>query len=336
MVNIGYLAEIARSERAPEGFRIRPDIRGALDLRRGSVVILDDRVHPDAPVFVDITITHSCLANCSFCYMESRPDGQHASVKRILDFIDLWSPYYPFQIALGGGEPTLHPDLPEIINEIVARQVICTFSTGRSGKRDVLASVIRKVSRVGVSVGDADGTLEALRICGPKGVLHVPMYPQEVQTACDVLMRVKQEGLSTSGLLVLTPKQVGRGRAVRVDSRQVARYFLLLSLFALSLRIPVMCDPCWSNNNFKIPDEYNLRCGGGKYSMYYNAVTGRLSRCSFLKHEETDEDPVAWWGRQSLIADCEYQMPPLFKKPLVAMLPTVQTSQQNTQSQTVK
>ena len=67
-----------------------------------------------SPETVDIAITNRCGFGCSYCYQDSTSKAQHGAddlVERIL----LGFTHVPYQIAIGGGEPTLHPKFTNIL-----------------------------------------------------------------------------------------------------------------------------------------------------------------------------------------------------------------------------
>ncbi|MBZ2164473.1 radical SAM/SPASM domain-containing protein [Methanobacterium spitsbergense] len=70
------------------------------------------------PELADISISNYCTNECEYCYRSSNPEGKLISIKNY-EFIleQLTSNKYGavFQVALGGGEPLLHPDFNEIL-----------------------------------------------------------------------------------------------------------------------------------------------------------------------------------------------------------------------------
>jgi radical SAM protein with 4Fe4S-binding SPASM domain len=72
-------------------------------------------VRPSAPYRMDLALTYRCNNNCAHCYnARPRTFGEQSSDewKRIIDRIwDLGIPHVVFT----GGEPTMYPDLPELI-----------------------------------------------------------------------------------------------------------------------------------------------------------------------------------------------------------------------------
>ncbi|MEN6553569.1 MAG: radical SAM protein [Methanobacterium sp.] len=70
------------------------------------------------PELADISISNYCTNGCSYCYRKSSEEGKFMSLEDYRFALqELTSEKYGsiFQVALGGGEPLLHPDFTEII-----------------------------------------------------------------------------------------------------------------------------------------------------------------------------------------------------------------------------
>jgi hypothetical protein len=81
-----------------------------------------------SPETVDISITDWCDFGCSYCYQDSTAKQKHAPkdlVDKVLHSFDTM----PYQIAIGGGEPTSHPDFPEILLNARAAGVVPNYTT---------------------------------------------------------------------------------------------------------------------------------------------------------------------------------------------------------------
>jgi organic radical activating enzyme len=71
------------------------------------------------PEFYDVKITGYCEGGCRWCYMDSSRADSHYddAVGKINDFFGGMSDNErPFQVAIGGGEPTTHPDFLDILH----------------------------------------------------------------------------------------------------------------------------------------------------------------------------------------------------------------------------
>ena len=70
------------------------------------------------PEFYDVKITDRCYGKCPYCYMNSSPDGDlyNGLIGKINDFFGSMSENEkPFQVAIGGGEPTCCPEFLDIL-----------------------------------------------------------------------------------------------------------------------------------------------------------------------------------------------------------------------------
>ncbi len=70
---------------------------------------------------VDMKITDHCPFGCSFCYQSSVAAGAHADDRAVMQYLQECRDMGVFEIAFGGGEPTLHPRFVEIVQ--FARQL---------------------------------------------------------------------------------------------------------------------------------------------------------------------------------------------------------------------
>lgn len=91
-----------------------------------------------SPETVDIAITNWCNFGCDFCYQDSVATNKHAPkdlVPRVLKSFT----HVPYQIAIGGGEPTAHPDFPEILHSAKALGTVPNYTTaGHIFREDVI------------------------------------------------------------------------------------------------------------------------------------------------------------------------------------------------------
>jgi organic radical activating enzyme len=68
------------------------------------------------PYLVDLKITDKCSYNCNFCYQNSTLHGKHADANFIINnIIPELKAANVFEVVIGGGEPTTHPELDRIV-----------------------------------------------------------------------------------------------------------------------------------------------------------------------------------------------------------------------------
>jgi len=82
-----------------------------------------------APTLVDFQITNYCNLSCPHCYAESSPAAAHVSYADIIRVLDNCQKAGVFEVALGGGEPTLHPNFSQILKACRKRDLVCNLAT---------------------------------------------------------------------------------------------------------------------------------------------------------------------------------------------------------------
>ncbi len=85
-------------------------------------------VFSPVPETVDVSITDKCHFGCTYCYQNSLPDLKHGP-KDLVETIIKGFDQPPYQIAIGGGEPTLHPDLPYILRKARELGTVPNYTT---------------------------------------------------------------------------------------------------------------------------------------------------------------------------------------------------------------
>ena len=83
------------------------------------------------PELVDLKITDYCTKGCEYCYQWSSPQNPHADTDHVFDVINALSARKVFEVAIGGGEPTEHPEFWEILRYCASKGVTPNFSTKR-------------------------------------------------------------------------------------------------------------------------------------------------------------------------------------------------------------
>ncbi len=81
---------------------------------------------PQFPESVDLKITDWCDGKCAWCHERSTVNGKHADIDNVLRIVnDLPR---GVEIAIGGGDPFSHPELPRILSELSSRGLISNIT----------------------------------------------------------------------------------------------------------------------------------------------------------------------------------------------------------------
>jgi hypothetical protein len=101
-----------------------------------------------SPLLVDLKITDYCSHGCKFCYQGSTKEGKHASLERINTLLQHLAAMEVFEVAIGGGEPTQHPDFLEILQnayDVGLQPNFTTFDVSWVESNVLLAKKVKEV-----------------------------------------------------------------------------------------------------------------------------------------------------------------------------------------------
>lgn len=98
-------------------------LRYTIGLHHGEVT------RASAPELLDIKINDYCPFGCPACYQGSTTEGGHGKLEDIIYLADLAQQAGVFEVAMGGGEPTLHPHFLEILQAFSERGIVPNFTT---------------------------------------------------------------------------------------------------------------------------------------------------------------------------------------------------------------
>lgn len=101
--------------------------------------------HLSAPETVHWAITYQCANHCADCYT-ARNHHQYAAAMNTRDAlrtVDLLAEWGVFQLAIGGGEPLLRPDLPDLTQHACENGLIVHLTTGQD---QVELSLLKKLA----------------------------------------------------------------------------------------------------------------------------------------------------------------------------------------------
>ena len=180
-----------------------------------------------APSLVDFQITDQCHLDCPHCYASSTPEGGHAELEDIYLALEQVAEAGAFQVAIGGGEPLLHPHLEALLQRCHQLGLVPNLTTsGLHLDAERLRIIGEYCGAVGLSLEGVGEDYAAYRKSGFRRfeknlalllghgipcVLQVTLNTDtfaRLDSITDYLKR--QQGIY--GVIFLAYKAVGRGR----------------------------------------------------------------------------------------------------------------------------
>jgi len=217
------MASIRTVRRHGDKYNFVGDTATGLTFRWGRTLKEDPDMAP-WPELADISISNRCSKGCSFCYRDSAPNGNLMTLNEYRFVLDqLTSPTWGtvFQVAIGGGEPTEHPQLIEILKETRCRGVVPNLTTNGEALSDEHIYAFKELcGAVAVSVASIKPSkikrlISRLIKADVRTNIHFLMSRKSLPTAIDLLKgQWDQLFQGLNAVIFLTYKAMGRANYV--------------------------------------------------------------------------------------------------------------------------
>jgi radical SAM protein with 4Fe4S-binding SPASM domain len=157
--------------------------------------------HYNTPKSVLWDITYSCNLHCSHCLTNSGKKSDHElNTEESFQLIDKLVESKILNLSLVGGEPFIRPDIIQILRYLSKTKIRTSISTNGIHLPEKTLIELRDlpIFQIQVSIDGIGDTHDAFR--GKKGAF---------KRACKNLVKIKNEGISTSINTTVTSKNIG-------------------------------------------------------------------------------------------------------------------------------
>ena len=252
------------------------------------------------PELVDVKITDYCQRRCDYCYQKSGYNGEHASYYWITELIEALAKLQVFEIALGGGEPTAHPQFLDILEKCKEHRIVPNFTTrNEDWFRDPKNVEVFKqcCGRVAFS---AEGFYDVEEAATIRNYLRLgnKVSVQVVDKVSDVISSIKAAKKYRMDLTLLGFKETGRGKDYKFSKYQTgqfASFNAIRKLYAhglesrfyggLSVDTKYLADHLEEIQKSGVdPRLYTTQ--EGVFSMYIDAVQRKMGPSSYCSAAE--------------------------------------------------
>lgn len=252
---------------------------------------------PRAPELIDVKITDYCERNCNFCYQGSTPEGQHCDLREVRHLAHYCQAQEVFEVSLGGGEPTKHPQFLEILETFREFGVVPNFTTATLGwaKKPQGQAILEACGAFALTVGheDDDEELLAFRLLhSRKAQANLVMGHASLDRT---LLRVKHLDHEDVPITLLGWKTPRRERTYARKEPYAGWVKRLrdLGIHRIGLDTALAVE---SREELEaagaLPWTYDTR--EGHTSMYIDLVTKQCAPCSYTPPEQMI--PYRWLG----------------------------------------
>jgi hypothetical protein len=268
------------------------------------------------PELVDLKITDYCGMGCDYCYQDSTKDGKHADANFVRQLAYSLTGR-TFEVAIGGGEPTDHPNFASILGNFSAYNITPSFSTQSwtwFKDAEILNAVKKHAGAVALSTQKPEHVVPWFQQCKDheiRGHIHYVLGLSPLENLAKLMQELHERDDYLRGHLVLLAfKSVGRGKQVApydytgwgdiVRENQKYRWTVAVDSFLVA---DVPTELAETN-----PVLYENT--DGKFSMYIDAVDKLCGAHSFLDKSDMFQLENAYqvdkaWARIKQAASAE-------------------------------
>ena len=244
--------------------------------------------HPLYPENIDLKITNKCDLNCPFCYENSHINGKHADLKFIKNALKGLPA--GVEIAIGGGNPLMYPDLEKLLKWLKQQNLIANITINQTHLLDFknAAKVLNYIGNgyiygLGVSINDVT---RELPINYNNMVIHVIAGVHSFNEIIKILRTYKK-------ILILGYKDIGRG--IKYHNKNVDRKLNVLktNIWYLISNLSQEFKECVISFDNLAIEQLDLKNkltktawetfylgNDGKYSMFIDAVQEKYAKSS--------------------------------------------------------
>lgn len=258
------------------------------------------------PELVDLKITDFCPYGCQYCYQGSTDKGSHANHYRLSNLAEELHQLKVFEVAIGGGEPTLHPEFISILETFKNHGMIANFTTKNiqwlRRPKDA-RRIIDACGTFGYSVTDADQIHELKTLLTYNGFdikpnIHVVLGVVDGYELARILKTTNECVFSTT---LLSFKQIGRAEDFQPkgfgDWIKVVKRASETRTYGADIGIdtPLAAEYEEGLRNQNV-DERLYETKEGAFSCYIDMVKEEIGPSSYCKPEEMQSIKPTMWN----------------------------------------
>ncbi len=267
-------------------------------LNRSTKFIKDSPLVTTSPTLIDLSLNNYCNLSCSYCYMSAKKmgKGEDLSMENFEFLLSEMKKNRVLQIALGGGEPTLHPHFTEILKLLrIESDIIPNYTTNGTNLIPVILDASKEYcGAVAVSYSEEreEETQKAVKTLTNHGIqtnIHIVLLKSRIPKLSEITEKYAKLGIHSVVLLLFKP--IGRGENLTYeiltpeDKKSFASEVMKVVLLRQKYGVRLSIDACsaFAVKDFPFLPESIDGCTGGTYSAYIDWNLN-MKTCSFMQN----------------------------------------------------
>lgn len=250
-----------------------------------------------APELIDIKITDYCPFECAYCYQGSTKEGKHADDGWLTSLAYKLKDMQVFEVAIGGGEPTLHPNFVEILRHFRWNNIVPNFTTKNLGwlkDKKKADEILKHAGAFAYSCEKAEDVNELASILKKRKIEHQECYTNYRAITVQHVVGVAEEEEFRKILMacaehhfqltLLGYKMVGRGP--EFGAKPSSKWLDIVKEVCEEKYLRVGIDTALADRHWDdliaagVPSHCMTRVEG-QFSCYIDAVTRTINTSSY-------------------------------------------------------
>jgi hypothetical protein len=270
-----------------------------------------DPTHSTVPELVDLKITNACNRGCPWCMEDSTSDGIHADNDTLFRIAYNMGNAGVLEVAIGGGEPTLHPNFSSILRDFNRYGVTPNFSTGSMDwllDENICTTVKECCGAVAYSTQSIEDALKWIQITDDLDIqtaIHFIVGLDQGDSLTDLLLALMTSwGGLECRVVLLGLKARGRYAGKEASNGDWWKSFTtndnVMKLLNGWIAIDSVLVPDIKEHLPEVdPKTYEI--SDGRFSMYWDAVKGEIGPSSHLPNRITATYDALTTGWQQIV-----------------------------------
>ena len=291
-----------------------------------STFIGKDTYRTKGPLLLDVSITNRCLRGCPFCYKNSNPQGKDISLEDYALILREAQDCGVTQIAIGGGEPTLHPNFVKILRMTCEAGIIPNYSTnGDYITNNIINATEKYCGSMAISVyNDINfykGLVDTLSDRKIRVNLHYILTQNKLDNYISLLSNPPEWLKKINAIIFLNYKPTKGDYDLILSSAEPAKLSLFFNLVCSVKFCSIGFDSCTSSfieHYTNIDESMFDYCESARRSAYINENLD-VSPCSFYQGQGSNLRHMSLksiWGNDKLFLTHRNQLEKCHNCPL--------------------
>ena len=247
------------------------------------------------PELVDISITNYCEYSCGICYKKEK-NKHNMGESEYNAVIDQLSAIGVFQVALGGGNPNLHPRFNQFLKYAYSHGIVPNYTTNGSHlTNEILLSTQQYCGVVGLSYYFQDNFNELMieyQRYKIKTNIHIVVTPKNIESITAGYLQ--QDAFKSANAIIFLrykPKKYSSGLSeCNFSVGNLEKFFCAVDRARKYVKIGF--DSCFVNlmiNFLTVRKELVEPCEAARFSCYISEYL-RMYPCSFMENFDEGVD----------------------------------------------